>query len=134
MQRLHKYQARPVLILYRNSFKICKLKTNLDMYVGFAKTNKTNVVVNGSSCGFFLTNVPLKQISQKPNDKGQYFLSEKFHIVLERCARKRSFLSDWETIFKFYLKASWFNLAVRDPTRDGWIKEFIKRKWRSGLF
>ena len=22
----------------------------------------------------------------------------------------------------------------RDPTRDGWIKEFIKRKWSSGLF
>jgi hypothetical protein len=21
-----------------------------------------------------------------------------------------------------------------DPTRDGWIKEFIKRKWSSGLF
>ena len=24
--------------------------------------------------------------------------------------------------------------AARDPTRDGWIKEFIKRKWSSGLF
>ena len=24
-------------------------------------------------------------------------------------------------------------VKVRDPTRDGWIKEFIKRKWNSGL-
>ena len=24
--------------------------------------------------------------------------------------------------------------SSRDPTRDGWIKEFIKRKWNSGLF
>ena len=23
--------------------------------------------------------------------------------------------------------------VCRDPTRDGWIKEFIKRKWSSGL-
>ena len=28
--------------------------------------------------------------------------------------------------------AQW--LVNRDPTRDGWIKEFIKRKWSSGLF
>ena len=25
-------------------------------------------------------------------------------------------------------------VSSRDPTRDGWIKEFIKRKWSSGLF
>ena len=23
---------------------------------------------------------------------------------------------------------------IRDPTRDGWIKEFIKQKWSSGLY
>ena len=25
-------------------------------------------------------------------------------------------------------------LATRDPTRDGWLKEFVKRKWSSVLF
>ena len=33
------------------------------------------------------------------------------------------------------LKSSQNNFSeIRDPTRDGWIKEFIKRKWSSGLF
>ena len=31
--------------------------------------------------------------------------------------------------------AVWEQLHLcRDPTRDGWIKEFINRKWSSGLF
>ena len=40
-------------------------------------------------------------------------------------------------ITKSFLSVGWsFGGCVggRDATRDGWIKEFIKRKWSSGLF
>ena len=46
------------------------------------------------------------------------------------------------TNFHLYLRYEYLHFRVktckmiitRDPTRDGWIEEFIKQKWSSGLF
>ena len=61
--------------------------------------------------------VPKQSVQNKSNQN--FFVAFLFQAVFEV-----------EVVF-----AVWEQLHLcRDPTRDGWIKEFIKRKWSSGLF